>query len=62
MGKDFVEAQLAHKEASVSGAYNKAAYLRQRRKMMQWYADYLEALSHGMSAEQREEFAMSASA
>lgn len=45
--KDFVEAQLAHKEAGVSGVYNKAAYLRQRRKMMQWYADYLDALEVG---------------
>lgn len=43
--KDFVEAQLAHKEPGVSGVYNKAAYLRQRREMMQWYADYLDALA-----------------
>lgn len=50
--KDFVEAQLAHKEAGVSGVYNKAAYLRQRQKMMQWYADYLDALSIGISAEE----------
>ena len=33
--KNFVEAQFVHKEAGVSGAYNKVAYLRQRRKMMQ---------------------------
>lgn len=45
--KDFVEAQLAHKEAGVSGVYNKAAYLRQRRRMMQWYADYLDYLETG---------------
>lgn len=42
--KDFVEAQLAHKEEGVSGVYNKAGYLKQRREMMQWYADYLDAL------------------
>ncbi|MEX0293380.1 tyrosine-type recombinase/integrase [Pseudomonas putida] len=54
--KDFVEAQLAHKEAGVSGVYNKAAYLRQRRKMMQWYADYLDALEAGMAAVDREQF------
>jgi len=29
-----VGTQLARKEAGVSGAYNKAAYLRQRRKTM----------------------------
>ena len=55
--KDFVEAQLAHKEAGVSGVYNKAAYLRQRRKMMQWYADYLDCLENGMTDEQRSGFA-----
>ncbi|MBI6941033.1 tyrosine-type recombinase/integrase [Pseudomonas putida] len=55
--KDFVEAQLAHKEAGVSGVYNKAAYLRQRRKMMQWYADYLEALESGLTDEAQARFA-----
>lgn len=54
--KDFVEAQLAHKEAGVSGVYNKAAYLRQRRRMMQWYADFLDALEAGMTEEHREQF------
>jgi integrase len=42
--KDFVEAMLAHKEEGVAGIYNKAGYLKQRREMMQWYADYLYAL------------------
>lgn len=55
--RDFVEAQLAHKEAGVSGVYNKAAYLRQRRKMMQWYADYLDALEQGITDESRALFA-----
>lgn len=45
--KDLVEAQLAHKEGGVSGVYNKAQYLTRRREMMQWYADYLEALEKG---------------
>ncbi len=53
--KDFVEAQLAHKESGVSGAYNKAAYLRQRRVMMQWYADYLDLLPEGLSQAKAEE-------
>lgn len=51
-----MEAQLAHKEAGGSGVYNKAAYLRQRKKMMQWYADYLDALSAGMTAEEAAAF------
>lgn len=49
--KDFVEAQLAHKEEGVSGVYNQAGYLKQRREMMQWYADYLSALEVGGSLE-----------
>lgn len=47
--KDHVEAQLAHKEAGVAGIYNQAAYLPQRRAMMQWYADYLDCLAEGMT-------------
>lgn len=50
--KDFVEAQLAHKEMGVSGVYNKASYLTQRKAMMQWYADYLSALELGDDAAQ----------
>ena len=51
--KEHVEAQLAHKEEGVSGIYNQAAYLPQRREMMQWYADYLEALAAGTTAPKR---------
>ncbi|WP_289101049.1 tyrosine-type recombinase/integrase [uncultured Marinobacter sp.] len=47
--KDWVEAQLAHVEDGMAGVYNKAQYLEQRRAMMQWYADYLEALEKGTS-------------
>lgn len=42
--KDHVEAQLSHVEDGVSGVYNKATYLEQRRTMMQWYADHLDML------------------
>lgn len=45
--RDFVETQLAHVEKGVAGVYNKAQYLKQRREMMQWYSDYLDALEHG---------------
>lgn len=47
--KDHVEAQLAHKEEGMAGVYNRAAYLEQRRSMLQWYADYLDALEFGMT-------------
>lgn len=40
-----VERQLAHVQRNkVAGTYNKAAYLKQRREMMQHYADYLASL------------------
>ncbi len=44
--RDYVEVQLSHVEAGVSGVYNKANYLAQRREMMQWYADYLDSLEN----------------
>ncbi|MCP2070567.1 UNVERIFIED_ORG: integrase [Pseudomonas lini] len=54
--KNYIEMQLAHKEPGISGVYNKAKYLAQRRHMMQWYADYLEALRDGLTEDQRKEF------
>jgi integrase len=40
---DVIERQLAHAERnSVKAAYNRATYLPQRRKLMQWYADWLD--------------------
>lgn len=54
--KDHVESQLAHVEGGISGEYNQALYLPQRRVMMQWYADYLDALKDGMTASLRDQF------
>ncbi len=43
--KDWIERQLAHSERnSVRAAYNFADFLPQRKKMMQAWADYLDAL------------------
>lgn len=40
---DVIERQLAHIEQDkVRAAYNHAQYLPERRKMMQWWADYLD--------------------
>ena len=47
---DAIERQLAHPEKDqVRAAYNRASYLEERKRMMQWYADYLEQLkeNHG---------------
>lgn len=42
---DAIERQLAHcDEDDVRAAYNYAEYLPDRRKMMQWWADYLDTL------------------
>lgn len=45
---DVIERQLAHCERNeVRGAYNRAEYLPERRKLMQWWADYLQAVRSG---------------
>lgn len=46
--EDWVERQLAHDERNrVRGAYNAAQYLPQRRKMLQWWANEVDALREG---------------
>jgi hypothetical protein len=45
--------QLAHRKAGLRGVYDKSVYLEKRQVMMQWYADYLDALEAGMTAESR---------
>jgi integrase len=45
---DAIERQLAHGERdTVRAAYNRAQYLPERMKMMQWWADYLDSLKSG---------------
>ena len=42
---DYIEHQLAHAVRDPHGrAYNRTAYLAERRKMMQAWSDYLNAL------------------
>ena len=46
--KDIIEAALAHKEENaIRGAYNHAEYLETRRKMMNWWSDYLDGVEQG---------------
>jgi integrase len=43
---DVIERQLAHGERNkVRAAYNHAQYLPERRKMMQWWADFLDQMA-----------------
>lgn len=45
---DVIERQLAHCERNeVRGAYNRAEYLPERKKMMQHWADYLDSVEAG---------------
>lgn len=44
---DEIETQLAHKRPGVAGIYNKSHLLKQRTKMMQEWADYLDHLKKG---------------
>ncbi|HEY2685379.1 MAG TPA: tyrosine-type recombinase/integrase [Steroidobacteraceae bacterium] len=39
---DVIELQLAHKPRGVRAVYNRSSRLDDRRKMIQWYADYLD--------------------
>jgi len=41
--RDVIDTQLAHSIGnSVSQAYNRAKYLDERVKLMQWWSDYLD--------------------
>ncbi len=45
---DFIEHQLAHTVRDPNGrAYNRTAHIKQRKKMMQRWADYLDELKNG---------------
>jgi len=45
---DFIEHQLAHAVRDANGrAYNRTSHLAERRKMMQQWADYLDAIKQG---------------
>ncbi len=46
--RDAIERQLAHAERnSVRAAYNYAEFMPDRKKMMQAWADYLDAIKAG---------------
>ena len=45
---DAIERQLAHAERNkIRAAYHRSEYLKERRKMMDWWADYLDQLKAG---------------
>lgn len=42
---DVIERQLAHVQGGVRAACNHAEYLPERRRMMQWWADWIDQLT-----------------
>lgn len=45
---DVIERQLAHCERNeVRGAYNRAEYIQERQRLMQWWSDYLDGTKAG---------------
>lgn len=45
---DVIERQLSHKDRNkVRATYNQAEYAQERRDMLQWRADYVDALKQG---------------
>jgi len=45
---DVIERQLAHKEGNeIRAAYHRSTYIKDRIKLMQWWADYLDARRKG---------------
>jgi integrase len=46
--RDWIERQLAHSDRDgVRAAYNTAEWLHNRRTMLEWWSDYLDASEHG---------------
>lgn len=46
---DVIEKALAHEQRNkVRAAYHRSEYLEQRRELMQWWADLLQQLEHGV--------------
>lgn len=46
---DAIELQLAHRPQGVRAVYNRSEHLKERRTMMQSWADYLDSLKEGAS-------------
>ncbi|MCK2097565.1 tyrosine-type recombinase/integrase [Thauera aromatica] len=40
---DWIEKCLAHETKGIRGVYNRAEYIGQRREMLQWWADFVDA-------------------
>ena len=41
---DVIEKALCHEKGEIKGVYNRAEYAEQRKKMLQWWADYVDSI------------------
>lgn len=42
--EDVVEKALNHQKGGVAGIYNRAEYAKERTRMLQWWADYVDSI------------------
>jgi integrase len=42
--EDVVEKALSHEKGGIAGIYNRAEYAIERKKMLQWWADYVDSI------------------
>jgi integrase len=42
--KDWVEKALSHELGGIAGIYNRSEYAKQRKEMLQWWADYVDSI------------------
>lgn len=42
--EDVVEKALSHEKGGVAGIYNRAQYANERKKMLQWWANYIDSI------------------
>ncbi len=50
ISSQVIEMQMAHSDANkIRGTYNHATYLPERRRLMEWWCDYLDELMHHSS-------------
>lgn len=42
--KDVIEKALSHEKGDVEGVYNRAQYAADRKRMLQWWADYVDSI------------------
>ncbi|MDR3725428.1 MAG: site-specific integrase [Terracidiphilus sp.] len=42
--KDVIEKALSYEKVGIAGVYNRAEYAKKRKKMLQWWADYVDSI------------------